>query len=942
MGKVGTSLKGRQSGDCGRRGLRFWAILLAAVCCLSGRAALAGGGGDNMLLVVNPNDAPSLQIANAYAALRDIPSSNIVFIAPPSYYQNDGAPITQADVMSTYLTPISAAISARGLSGQINYIATIGGPVSYTVTPASMIPDSTAASLNYALSLLTPLTNGSGLTLQNSIYDFGSSTGLYQSPSNIPIGDNPAIVHSSSYTVDYSLARKNISTQYYMSGAIGYTGANGNTAAQVIASLQSAVAADGARPGGTVYFEDNGDVRSTTRDGQWSATETQLTARGIPWAYEDNTSGGTPQNRTNVSGAVTGLSNLSLPNGSTYLPGSWADNLTSFGCDFPDYSQTKATAFIAAGAAGSTGSVVEPYAIAARFTNSSIYTFIADGSTLGEAFAKSVWCPDIQMPLGDMLAQPYADVPKVAFTSAPATYANVNGSISIAASAALTNPKIATGISKLELAVDGLINSSNTGGSGSFTLNTATLSDGIHEVRVVGVNNAQAASEGYTAEEIVVNNHQRSINFSGGNLTQGSSPTPLSVTVAAGDGTVSQIELTCLGRIVAQATGSPGAINLNPAVLAPGDNTIVPVAVYSDGMKVAGGAFVVRYESGTISAWGNGAGSWLWSNPANWSGGVLPQNGDNVARFGGGTTGGLVRIDSSATVQEIDLDNSGGGNYTIAASPGQTLTLSTLATDGLAGECMVNVSGGSQTISAPLVLASPGNLVTTAHAADSVTFGGNVSGIGSLTKTGPGTMFLSVANTYTGVTNVNGGTLIAANASGSATGSGNVTLNAGTLASATGGGAIQGTVFGGSGAHTIAPGGVGTIGTLTVGGLVTASNLTALDFDLTTPGGSGDLLVIGSGGLTLAQHTAIAFGVDPTGVGDYRLISGSFGTPVMNYFDLPAAPLGTAYSLSTTIDPGYIDLVVAPVPEPSTLILLGAAAIGLKRRRVRHVLLSHR
>jgi hypothetical protein len=34
------------------------------------------------------------------------------------------------------------------------------------------------------------------------------------------------------------------------------------------------------------------------------------------------------------------------------------------------------------------------------------------------------------------------------------------------------------------------------------------------------------------------------------------------------------------------------------------------------------------------------------------------------------------------------------------------------------------------------------------------------------------------------------------------------------------------------------------------------------------------------------------------------------------------------YTLSTTVDPGYIDLVVA-VPEPSTLLLLGIGAISL-------------
>ena len=66
------------------------------VIALGGFAApsplVAGGGGENMLLVVNPNDPASLQIANAYAALRDIPANNILFIAPPADYHNDGQP----------------------------------------------------------------------------------------------------------------------------------------------------------------------------------------------------------------------------------------------------------------------------------------------------------------------------------------------------------------------------------------------------------------------------------------------------------------------------------------------------------------------------------------------------------------------------------------------------------------------------------------------------------------------------------------------------------------------------------------------------------------------------------------------------------------------------------------------------------------------------------
>ena len=101
--------------------------------------------------------------------------------------------------------------------------------------------------------------------------------------------------------------------------------------------------------------------------------------------------------------------------------------------------------------------------------------------------------------------------------------------------------------------------------------------------------------------------------------------------------------------------GSTGSLSLSPTALAPGDNVIVPVAVFSDGMQVAGGAFVVHVESGAVNGWGNGAGSGLWSNTANWTGGVLPQNGDKVARFSGATSGGTVTLDASASVEEIDF-----------------------------------------------------------------------------------------------------------------------------------------------------------------------------------------------------------------------------------------------------------------------------------------------
>ena len=196
---------------------------------------------------------------------------------------------------------------------------------------------------------------------------------------------------------------------------------------------------------------------------------------------------------------------------------------------------------------------------------------------------------------------------------------------------------------------------------------------------------------------------------------------------------------------------------------------------------------------------------------------------------------------------------------------------------------------------------------------------GGIGGTGSLTKSGTNSLTLSTVDTYTGGTNLNAGTLIVSNTSGSATGTGAVTLNGGILASGSTG-SISGNVLAGAGSHTIAPGGVGTVGSLSIGGL-TSTNLTTLNFDLGTGTGeitNGDRLTLGLQTVSIGSGTLMTFGGTPVGGNDYRLIGdNNFGAdvdaiPLANFsLSLPGAPAGLSYSLSNTVDPGFIDLVVA-------------------------------
>lgn len=562
--------------------LRHWAVHLV-LTVLAAEAAWAGGTGQNLLLVVNPNDENALRIANAYQIARNIPDRNILFIAPPTTAGfTNIAVATQTEMLTRYAAAIEQAIITRGLAGQIDYVGMVGQPTRYAIGGGQF------QSMTYGLTQMTQF--NAGITPTDASY---VTTGMFRG-STPGIGTNDALHHSQTYSATYNNLGTRTS-QYYMAGVIGYTGAFGNTPDQVISGLQRSSGADGAKPVGTIYFEENADIRSDTRESQWPAAQAALTARGIQYVQESNVSGGTPLNRNNVRGAVTGLAAMKLPNGSTYLPGSWADNLTSHGLNFSTASQTKATSFIAAGAAATSGAVIEPTADSKRFPTASIHLYIADGLTMGEAYARTVQRPDLLLLLGDVMAQPYADVPKVTLTTGPAQGQTVSGTVQLGASASLAGPTIATAISKMELYVDGMLKQTINASSGTFNLDSATLSDGGHELRVVAVNNAKAESAGLITRTVVVNNTGRSVAAASGVVSlDPTQSAPISVSSSAGNGQVSRIELRHLGRSVGQVAAASGTVQLNASQLAYGDNTIVPVAIFSDGAEVAGTPFTAR------------------------------------------------------------------------------------------------------------------------------------------------------------------------------------------------------------------------------------------------------------------------------------------------------------------------------------------------------------
>lgn len=178
---------------------------------------------------------------------------------------------------------------------------------------------------------------------------------------------------------------------------------------------------------------------------------------------------------------------------------------------------------------------------------------------------------------------------------------------------------------------------------------------------------------------------------------------------------------------------------------------------------------------------------------------------------------------------------------------------------------------------------------------------------GGMTKTGAGTLELKVASTYGGGTTLQEGVLRLSNATGSATGSGPVSVAASATLAGTG--AATGTVTVANGGW-VSPG--TSAGTLNVGGLDLAATAN-LRMDLNAPGSptGNDRLAV-SGDLTLDGTLEIQPG-PLFGTGRYVLLTYG-GTLTNNGLATSGAPPQYDLSIDTSV-PGEVTLVVDWTPE---------------------------
>lgn len=550
---------------------RHWVALF---CLLVGLTAgepdlRAGGGPENVFLVVNALSPDSLAVANAFAVLRGVPPINVLML--PWQGSTESVPI--ATFREELLRPILQAIDARKLSPQIDYVV-YSSDFPWRIDFTAELPAELVGKDNYPSGSLTGMTTLFAAVQQGSPAYLDPSSNLYWRPLNADGVPTATTGFRSWYGWGpHGELLEAGGSRYLLAAMLGVTAGRGNTVPEILRYLASAAAADGTRPQGTIYFVTNADVRTTTRSGVFPATVKELETLGVKSAV---VSGKLPVGKRDVAGLMTGIADFDWTgSGSTIVPGAICENLTSFGGIFtPAAGQTPLSDFLRAGAAGSSGTVIEPYALQAKFPHASIQVHYARGASLAEAFYQSVRSPYQLLVVGDPLCRPWASVPLVEAVIAPDSRAiepgeRLAGSVELEPRGRVPGGGAST-VDRFEFFVDGVRFGQCSLGE-RFTLDTTQLADGHHELRVVAIEASPVETQGRWIMPVSFDNHGRRLVLEAEPRRVKPSGT-VRVTVK-GDG-LEGVVIFAMGRVLGRTTKGDASIEVPAELLGRGSVTI--------------------------------------------------------------------------------------------------------------------------------------------------------------------------------------------------------------------------------------------------------------------------------------------------------------------------------------------------------------------------------
>lgn len=536
----------------------FFALLtFVFVSLIGGNTFLrADVGSENVLLVVNPKSQSSLSIANHYARLRQIPDDRIIFLPwDPKQETTDIdtfrkqilSPLMQAIQRRRGFCPIDVVIYSSDFPWGVKLDSDIrkftekmraaseaspGKPHDATAQDAANADKSKKSPWPY---YYTPVGSLTGLTylwqpvLMNTPAYFELNGNYFMRQANL---SSAAATQGFRSSLQFNSKGEIASfggRAYMLAAMLGVTAGRGTSTAETLAYLTRSATADGTHPKGTIYFVKNSDVRSTVRDKIFPTAVAELRKLGVA---AEELEGTLPKNKNDVQGVVVGAATFDWKSsGSVILPGAFCEHFTSFGGAMnAGAPQTPLTEFLRNGAAGATGTVCEPYAIAQKFPSPMVQVHYARGCTLVEALYQSVHCPYQLLLVGDPLCRPWADIPRVAVEGVKSGD-KISGQLSVRPSAvSAKDGKTTAIIERFELFFDGMLAARCKPGE-ALSLNTTKSPDGFHELRIVAVGPRPLETQGRLIVPVWLANHNRTINASPAGKGPWSANKPIAISV---------------------------------------------------------------------------------------------------------------------------------------------------------------------------------------------------------------------------------------------------------------------------------------------------------------------------------------------------------------------------------------------------------------------------
>ncbi len=542
----------------------------------------AGGVAEHALLIVDPTDPASLYLANHYRTARQVPDSNFLYIFPTT---GDYAGFVDGQIAATF-----AQIDRQQIGDHIDYIILAPTEEFFVdVGVAGLITDSCSPVTRFSLTgaysmalIASEVQGGLNVLAENEYY-------------RATLG--PRAFSSSTAWLNGQPSTAGAARRYYLGAQLGQTGVRGNTVGELIAMIDRSAAVDGTFPAGTFYYCETTDTaRSGPRDSDYPARVADIIADGGSAAHlMDNLPGGT----SDGLGVMTGLANPPFSTaGMTLVAGAFGDHLTSYAGTFDNGAQTKMSEWINVGASGSWGTVEEPCNYSQKFPNPRIHVLYNRGLPLGDACFRAIRALPFQgMLYGDPLTRPFTHIPAVSVGGLPG--GTISGTIVLTPSATTTDGTAT--IAEHRLLVDGVVVDTIADGA-TFTLDTTTLADGWHDLRVLTTDDRLQAATGRWRDALLVDNTGRGVTASA-LPTSGDHATTFDFTVGTTGAGFSEIRLMHNGRIVAAAAGSSGTLSVTGLALGAGLVEVYAEGLLSDGtiVRSAPQTLNISFTSGTPS-----------------------------------------------------------------------------------------------------------------------------------------------------------------------------------------------------------------------------------------------------------------------------------------------------------------------------------------------------